>query len=189
MIYLKKRTAMAILALVLAIIAVPLTARLLYPIPYRELIIAHAGAYQLDPRLVAAVIRVESRFNPDSVSSKGARGLMQIMPETAEQIADRLNVSSFSTDDLHDPAVNIAFGVWYLHDLLATFDGDLILALAAYNGGRGNVRAWLEERRIRPGAGEAGLDDVPFGETRGFVRRVLIDYRIYQMLYPSLGAV
>jgi len=92
-------------------------------------------------------------------------------------------------DHLHDPETNIAMGTWYLADLMRTFDGDLVLALAAYNAGRGNVSHWISER---PGAAardrslDSRLAEIPFPETRRFVRRVLDGQRVYDLLYPSL---
>src|SRR5690606_25600418 len=86
---------------------------------------------------------------------------------------------------------NIEIGTWYLADLLRTFDGDLVLALAAYNGGRGNVSRWLEDQTqaaVRVGSLDQRLAAIPFAETRRFVRRVLDGYRVYRLLYPSLWA-
>lgn len=155
--------------------------RRVYPIGYYDLITKYAAEYEIDPLLVAAVIRVESKFRPDAVSAKGAVGLMQIMPETGKWIADRLNLEDVSATNLSAPAVNIRLGTWYLSDLSREFDGDLAVVLAAYNGGRGKVRQWLASERW--GGGYHEIENIPFAETREFVRRVYRMYDIYGRLY------
>ncbi len=179
--------------------------RQLYPLHYGPAISRHAEAHRLDPHLVAAIIRTESRFNPRATSPRDARGLMQLMPDTATWVASRAGIEAFDADMLYDPEVNIALGTWYLADLRRQFGGDLLLVLAAYNGGRRNVERWVEEGRLAPGAPlgdllapgptgrvtpavEARLAAIPFRETRDFVRRVLVDYARYRWIYgPRLG--
>jgi soluble lytic murein transglycosylase len=155
--------------------------RLYYPYHYRAAIESNALRHNLDPLLVAAVIRVESKFRPDAVSRKGAVGLMQVMPATAEWIAERVGIGDFSPDMLLDPEVNIRFGTWYLANLRDEFNGDLAVMIAAYNGGRGHVSRWLEE-----GAWDgsyAGRSSIPFSETRIFLYRVWTTYTRYRRLY------
>lgn len=152
-----------------------------YPFPYRELILHQAREHNLDPYLLAALIKTESNFRPDAESPKGARGLMQIMPDTGRWIAEQIGQEDFDPRLLTDPETNLRLGSWYLAHLYEEFDRDPILVLAAYNGGRGNVHAWLREARW---TGEAGaLEQIPFPETRQFVRKVLLNYRIYNLLY------
>lgn len=156
----------------------------LYPFNHREAIFRHAQANDLDPFLVAAVIRVESKFNPDATSGRGARGLMQLMPDTGRWVAEKLNVKDFRPESLYDPDANIRFGTWYLAELRRQFSGDIILALAAYNGGEGNVQRWLNNQQW---TGEhSTLEQIPFKETREFVARVLTDFERYQRLYGQL---
>lgn len=153
----------------------------LYPFHYREYIVKEATLHGLSPFLVAAVIRVESKFQPRATSDQGARGLMQIMPETGAWVARRLGMESFHPDLLYDPALNIRIGTWYLSELNREFGNDLTLALAAYNGGRGNVAGWLAQvpAHERP----FSVEDIPFAETRAFVARVFTDYQRYEMIY------
>lgn len=152
--------------------------RQFYPFPYRPLIRTEARADRVDPRLVAAVIKVESGFNPWAVSQKGAVGLMQVMPATAAWIA-RVNGWRLNPGSLADPATNIRLGTWYLGYLFRQFH-DLNLVLAAYNGGRTNVLRWRAGRSLGTGR---DISRIPFPETRRFVRKVLLAYRFYRWLY------
>ena len=154
-------------------------ARVYFPYPHRSLIQETAAEFSVDPALVAAVIRRESGFRSDATSPKGARGLMQVMPETGEWVAGRLDWEEFTPDDLYDPAINIKFGTFYLQDLQKLFHNDLVLVLAAYNGGRQNVRNWLAQKD----ANTLALTDIPFEETRNYVEKVLNAYGWYQVLY------
>lgn len=154
-----------------------------YPLTYQPIIFQQAREHGLDPYLVAAVIRAESRFRPRAISPQGARGLMQIMPETGKWVADQMNLP-FQPDQLYDPEYNIRIGSWYLSNLVKEFGGDPVLALAAYNGGRTNVQKWLRERQW---TGEHHtLDQIPFQETRYYVAAVLRDYQRYLWLYGQL---
>ncbi|MEW5785018.1 MAG: lytic transglycosylase domain-containing protein [Bacillota bacterium] len=159
----------------------PLIGRFFYPLHYETYIRAAAAESQVDPLLVAAVIHTESGFKPGAVSPRGARGLMQVMPQTAEWIAAEIGYSAFSAEMLFEPRCNIELGTWYLADLLRAFSGDLVTALAAYNGGRGEVNRWLEQG-IWDGT-EANLEQIPFAETRSFIRRVLKAYSNYRQIY------
>lgn len=151
-----------------------------YPLTYRQSLFQRAEEYQLDPYLVAALIRTESRFRPDATSAQGARGLMQIMPETGEWAAEQINIP-YDAELLYDPDYNIRLGSWYLASLRQEFGGDMVLALAAYNAGHSNVQRWLSENRW---TGEhATLDQIPFRETRNYVARVMRDHDFYKQMY------
>lgn len=152
-----------------------------YPLEHAGAIRAGAERYDLDPALVAAVVYAESRFDEDAVSSQGAVGLMQILPETAEQIADESGGVAFTPDDLEDPRINVRYGSYYLRQALDEYDGDLRAAVASYNAGMGAVREWMaaaqeEGRRLR-------LDDIPYAETRAYVQTVLEARRVYREEY------
>lgn len=154
-----------------------------FPFPYRQDVVRAAHTWGLDPRLVAAVIRAESHWNPRAVSRKGAVGLMQLLPTTAAWVAGQLHMKRPAQEELLQPAVNIHLGTWYLAYLVREFPHDLVAALAAYNAGKNNVRRWQEHGRWQAGAGD--LQAIPFPETRQFVRRVVLLYRIYRYLYPA----
>jgi len=155
--------------------------RWLYPFPHQEVIHHYADANRLDPLLVAAIIKTESNFQPRATSPKGARGLMQIMPSTGDWISQQINGKPVPPEKLFDVETNVSLGTWYLSDLLGEFKGDLILVIAAYNAGRGNVKNWLHSKHW---SGEhQTIDQIPFTETRQYIRRVLWNYKVYHYLY------
>jgi soluble lytic murein transglycosylase len=169
----------------LASIAVgnPWVQRMLNPIQYQDLITVYSRRHDLDPFLVAAIMRVESRYQPDAVSSKGARGLMQLMPDTGRWAAGCLGIEGYSDDFLFEPEVNIRIGAWYLRQLLNQFEGNLTVALAAYNGGPSNVEKWLSGGRWSGSIDD--LEQIPFGETARYVDRVSRAHRLYLRAYRS----
>jgi soluble lytic murein transglycosylase len=140
---------------------------------YEEFITGHAANYHLDPELVAAVIYQESKFDADARSASGAVGLMQLLPETGQGIADRTGGEEWRPEDLLNPELNIRYGSWYLRHLLDKY-GDEELALAAYNAGQTNVDSWRER-----GVG------IQFAETRHYVDRVEELKRTYAHAYAS----
>ena len=154
----------------------------LYPYDYRSYIETSAAQQRADPFLVAAVIKHESKFQSTARSDGGAVGLMQLMPQTAAWIAGQLG-EPFTEDYLYDPALNIRYGVWYLAELEREFGGNDILALAAYNAGRGNVREWMERWHWTDQFDE--IEAIPYPETRLYVRRVLEDREQYKRLYDE----
>lgn len=151
-----------------------------FPFQYRELIEDQASLVGIDPRLVAALIYVESDFNPRAVSKKGARGLMQIMPETASWIAEKRG-EGFHSEQLYHPRENLMMGIWYLNWLYQEFSGDTALVLAAYNAGWVRVKEWKKDRIW--GGEVKELHRIPYKETRRYVTRVFRVYHIYQYLY------
>lgn len=152
--------------------------------PYRNLVQAECAQYQVDESLVLSVIFQESRFRQDALSSAGAVGLMQIMPQTATWIAQHMAVENFHLNQLKEPEANISMGTWYLSWLEKQFNGDRVLMLAAYNAGIGNVQRWLQEG-IWDGSEET-LEHIPYPETRQYVRRVLEQNQIYQKYNKSV---
>ncbi len=152
------------------------------PLSDASLIRTQATAKQLDPALIAAVIYAESKFEPRT-SSAGALGLMQILPETASFIAGKSGGTRFTTSDLATPAINLAYGSWYLRYLLDHYSGRELPAVAAYNAGLANVDRWLASS-----GGRLSLGDIPFPETQAYVQRVLQAQREYRATYPrALG--
>ena len=117
--------------------------KIVYPLQYDYMVRQYAYEDHVDPALVAAVILVESKFNQSAASHRGASGLMQIMPDTGKWIAEEMGIKNFTPDQLNDVQTNIRMGTWYLAYLLKEYDGNTVLALAAYNAGRGHVDAVL----------------------------------------------
>lgn len=149
---------------------------LAYPRGYWDLVQQTAGRVNIDPYLVLAVMREESRLRPDAVSPAGAMGLMQLLPATASGLAG----VPLTPLDLMTPDRSIRYGAAYLAGMLRQFDGDVVLALAAYNAGPGAARRFAQLPRTDP---EVFLESIPFAETRAYVQRVLQTYGIYRWLY------
>lgn len=157
--------------------------KFIYPYPYKDLIVEYAGARKLDPNLVAGVILSESSFKADAKSQKGAVGLMQLMPRTASWIAEQTQEQPFSLESLNDPEINIKFGTWYLQSLEKEFEGNEVLMLAAYNAGRGNVKEWMAKYNWDMNFSD--MDQIPFNETRRYVKKALKSKLQYQKLYDG----
>ncbi|MGN0778564.1 MAG: transglycosylase SLT domain-containing protein [Aristaeellaceae bacterium] len=154
-----------------------------HPIYYTDLIDLYAGEYNLRPAFVAAIILNESSFRTDAESNVGARGLMQLMPDTAEWIAGKLDVSGYSFERMYDAQSNIRFGTWYLNYLSRLFRGDPVAVACAYHAGQSTVASWLSDRSISPDGITLPLDKLPDGPTKTYARRVTQDYAIYDALY------
>jgi soluble lytic murein transglycosylase len=157
-----------------------------YPTAYLPTIRAHAGP-RVDPYLAAAIIREESQYDARAVSRVGAVGLMQMMPATAQAVAQRSGGGNVVRDELFDQETNIRYGVRYLEQLLEQFSGNLVHAVAAYNAGPIAVSGWIQKYRDKE------LDEfvelIPYQETRQYVRRVLRSYREYHRLGGGACAV
>jgi soluble lytic murein transglycosylase len=156
---------------------------LAYPLGYPSWINQYAQKRNLDPAFLTAVILEESRFDPQAVSPAGARGLMQVLPATANQIVQRVKVNAYSDTLLFDPEINLRLGSWYLSSLMEEFRGKEIGVLAAYNAGPHVVREWLARNPSAPE--DEFVENIPYGETRNYVIRVLGSAQVYRMLYGA----
>lgn len=148
-----------------------------YPLKFSEYVTASAEGYGVDEYLIYSVIKSESGFKPDVQSAKGAQGLMQITPQTAQWALGKMEADTNA--DIFLPEVNISVGSWYLGWLIDEYDGNLAAALAAYNAGPTNVGKWI---------GEDGLmqfEDIEFAETRDYVEKTLKYYEMYKKLYQK----
>ena len=161
----------------------PVKKKYIYPYPYQDIVTLYSEANGVSPALAASVIKHESKFSEHVHSPRGAIGLMQLMPETAEWIAGQLGDTEFSLQMLHEPEINIRYGTWYLALLEQEFEGNLVLTIAAYNAGRGVVHEWMEENDWTPDFED--ISAIPYPETRVYVERVLKDKKHYEMLYHS----
>ena len=151
------------------------------PLRHEDVIRQQAADKDLDPALIAGVIYTESRFR-DQTSPAGAKGLMQILPSTADYIARKSGGTQFEQGDLATPQINIAYGSFYLRYLLDKYDDDEVLALAAYNGGEGQVDQWRADAKAR--GEELAVKDIPFTETREYVGKVITARDGYRREYP-----
>ena len=156
-------------------------AEAVYPLDHVGAIRSSARRNGLDPALVAAVIYAESRFDAQARSSQGAVGLMQVLPETADQIARETGGVAFITEDLEDPVVNVRYGCYYLRGALDAFDGDAVASVASYNAGMGAVAEWRADAATE--GHELRIGDIPYPETRAYVKTVLRARRVYREMY------
>ena len=178
----------ATLTMIYFFVSVPaVQKKFLYPFPYRSTVENYSSRWKVDKFLAIAVMKVESNFSEEAHSCSGAIGLMQIMPETAAWIAYQLGETPEEVADdienLHDPEKNIRYGTWYLAELKDEFKGNDVLALAAYNAGRGNVHEWIEKNNWSENFSDA--DKIPYPETRDYVKRVLHCREKYFELYGT----
>lgn len=150
----------------------------LFPFPYNDSIVSYSKQRDLNPLLTISLIRQESRFEKDIGSVAGAKGLMQIMPSTAEWIANQINLQGYS---LSDPEDNIDLGTWYLDYTHDRYDNNSMLALASYNAGPGNVSQWIDRYGIEDP--DEFVAKIPFPETKGYVESVFGNYWNYLRLY------
>lgn len=150
-----------------------------HPVEYADIVNKNAETYDMDPILIYSIIRAESNFEPRAKSRMGALGLMQIIPDTGNWIAEKLKVE-FKEESLYEPEYNIQFGSYYIAYLVDHFK-DIDVALAAYNGGIGNVQKWLKDESVSRD-GES-LHNIPFQETKNYVEKVNDNYYIYRIFY------
>lgn len=195
-IVINRRSLLAAVLLIVVIVVISTNAfwRMMYPIQYQYNIQKAASYAQIDPLLVASVIRVESKFETHDVSHAGAVGLMQLMPDTAEWVAQQIRKQNMGSNQaieqlpedakkLASPQYNILLGSWYLKSLVKQFHGNGAAAIAAYNAGPKRVQTWL-----RDGTWNGQLQnitEIPVGETRHFVDRVFYNYSLYHKIYGS----
>ena len=157
--------------------------KIIYPKEYNEYVEKYSTLYNVDENLVYAVIKAESNFNIDANSSKGAKGLMQIMEETAKDINKKIDNPVNETEissKLSESDYNINLGTKYLSVLIEKY-GNIEIALTAYNAGIGTVDNWIENGTLN--ADGSNIEKIPYKETNNYVRKIIRDYKIYKQLY------
>jgi soluble lytic murein transglycosylase len=157
--------------------------QLLYPVPYTEPLLAHARPRGVDPRLVLSIARQESRYRPDVKSYAAARGLMQFISATADQIAAEIPRPGFKQDDLYNPSIAIQFGSQYMADLFRLFPGQPQAVAASYNGGEDNVARWVA--RSHSTDPDRYVCEIAVSQSKDYVFKVIANYRVYQTLYDE----
>ncbi len=162
--------------------AVKLGVQTAYPTGYSEIVSENAETFELDEALLYALIKTESGFDENAVSSVGAKGLTQITPETFRWLQTKTN-ESYAEDALFDPEISIYYGAYFLDMLLEEF-GNTETALAAYHAGRGKVNEWLADPRYSPDG--KTLESIPYEDTAGYVKKVIKNYKKYNEIYDFL---
>ena len=153
----------------------------IYKQEYSEYVNKYAEINEIDPMWIYAIIKVESNFDENATSGSGAKGLMQLMDNTAYDIAKELNIQDFKTEMLYNPEINIMLGTKYFDKLLAKYDENYYLAIAAYNAGIGNVDGWISRGVINSDA--SNIENIPYRETNLYVRKTIKAYIVYSELY------
>lgn len=153
----------------------------IYPTEFSEYVEKYAEENNVDKYLVYAIIKAESNFNPEVTSGSGAKGLMQLMEETAIERSNVIYDEAVASHDLYDPETNIALGCSYFAYLLGLYDGNTVLALTAYNAGLGNVEQWIKNEIIKPDGSD--IENIPYKETNNYVRKILNSYQMYLKIY------
>lgn len=156
---------------------------LLYPVPFRESLIKHASGKNVDPRFVLSIARQESRFQVEAKSVAAARGMMQFIPSTANEIAAQLNLTSFQQDDLYNADTAILFGSQYLANLFKQFPDQPQAVAGSYNGGADNLARWIG--RSRSTEADRYVPEIGFSQTKDYVYKVLANFWTYQRLYDA----
>lgn len=151
-----------------------------YKTEYSEYVEKYSQEYGIDPLLVYSIIKVESNFNVEAKSNRGAAGLMQLMENTAREVAVNQVIEFSNENELYNPEKNIKLGIIYYSSLKKKYKNDSV-ALAAYNAGIGNVNNWISQGIIKEDGSD--IENIPFRETNMYVRKILRDYDIYKTLY------
>ena len=157
--------------------------RFVYMWDYQQDIITYSQKNQIDPFLVAAIIKNESGFNHKAVSPVGAIGLMQIMPDTGEWIAKQMGLKDYTKDSLYQTQMNIRMGCWYVGELDDEFKHNMALIMIAYNAGRGQTKEWMKINNWSFDFNDPSK--IPYPDTREYVQKVLHDRDKYYLLYKD----
>lgn len=175
-----------LLLLISIIIVIYVLKLFIYPLKHFDIVQNEAGKNNIDPYLVLAIIKSESGFNKNATSNKKARGLMQIMDSTAEDIKSRMsenNIENLNETNIYDEEVNISLGCKYFSSLIEKYNGNYYLAICAYNAGMGNVDKWIDQNIISKDLNEYKNVNLPFPETKKYLYKVIKYYKMYRLLY------
>jgi soluble lytic murein transglycosylase len=156
---------------------------MLYPAPYRESLLKHATTRNVDPRFVLSIARQESRFQAEAKSVAAARGMMQFIPSTANEMAAELKLAKFEQDDLYNADTAILFGSHYLANLFKLFPYQPQAVAGAYNGGADNLARWIA--RSRSNDADRYVPEIGFSQTKDYIYKVMTNFWTYQKLYDA----
>lgn len=155
----------------------------IYPKKYEEYVEKYAEENNIDPLLIFSIIKAESNFKENAESSSGAVGLMQLMEETAKEIAESMDEPILEKEDLKEAETNIKIGIKYYSILQKNYDGNMLLALTAYNAGIGNVNTWIKNGIIKSDGSD--IENIPYKETNMYVRKIIRNYKMYNKIYTK----
>lgn len=173
--------------LLIVILGFTILKTFVYPLKYEDIVLSNSGKYNLDPYLVFAVINTESNFKKMALSSKNAKGLMQMTDSTAVEMNEMTNsIDNITEESLYNETINIELGCKYLSDLIYRYNGNYYLAICAYNAGIGNVNNWIDEGKIPEDLNTYNIS-LPFLETTSYLKKVISNYEVYKLLYPQIS--
>lgn len=172
-----------IIVVIIAVNSTGYVLKQMFPQKYSNYVEKYSDEYGLNKNLVYSIIKAESGFDSKAISSRNAKGLMQIMDSTGEWAAEKIKIEDFDSSMLLDPQTNIRIGCWYISKLLNQYDQNVELALSAYNAGSGNVSKWLKDIGISSNG--KTLDRIPFAETENYVKKIKKYNYIYKRLYDK----
>lgn len=179
-----KKVVIVLLIIIISLIALLVNAdnllKIIYKKDYSEYVEKYSKENEVDPLLIYAIIKAESNFDNKAVSNKGAMGLMQLLDETANEVARNESIDYKKEETLYNPETNIMLGIKYYASLKDQL-GNSIIAIIAYNAGIGTVNNWIEQGIIK--ADGSDIENIPYKETNMYVRKILRDYKIYQKIY------
>ncbi len=176
---------LVVVAVVWAKVWSPKKQKIVYPLLYREELLAASAEFDIDPCMLAALVYTESSFQADAVSHVGAIGLMQIMPETGQWLSGKIELSKeYETQDLYDPATNLRLGCWYVRFLLDRYDGQWQEALTAYIAGQGQVDKWLKDPALSSDGKTLGV--IPGQDVKEYAAKVLNYHENYKEGHPDV---
>ena len=183
-----KKTLKRILQIIIVVAAILIVVlwtyrNIVYPRKYKDIVEQASSIYNVDPNLVYAIIKQESKFNNSATSHSGAKGLMQLMDATAYDMARKIDSIDEKNYDIYDPYTNIFLGTRYISYLINHFDGNYYLAVVAYNAGMGNTKAWLDKEYEEYKTFSDIYECIKYSETRNYLNSVIKNYNYYTMLY------
>ncbi len=155
----------------------------IYPKKHDDIITKISDKYDVEENLIYGIIKVESNFDEKITSKAGAKGLMQIMDETAIEVSNKIGIKDFEVDMLYEPETNIEIGVAYFSQLLNKYDNNEKYALIAYNAGQGNLDKWIQEKIVTDDV--QSLYNIPFPETKAYWQKVLREYEAYNKIWGN----
>lgn len=180
---LKKLMITLLIIIAICIVVLWIYRNVVFPRKYKEIVEQACSIYNVDPNLIYAIIKQESKFNEKAVSHSGAKGLMQIMDATAQEMAENINGIDSNNLDMYDPYTNILIGTKYVSYLINHFDGNYYLAITAYNAGMGKIEAWLDKSYNEYTTYSDVYNCIEYTETKNYLTSVIYNYDYYAKLY------